>query len=132
LLLPYFIFLPQGFIAVLLDYLVHALVDFAPAIASEPAVGAGYVVIEEQDVEQEGDKQVDQRDHPDDQSEKHAEENGKLAVASLVGEDANIDEELGEGAMSVGGRVLADWNQVQLHDRIQSHGVDDLPGALGQ
>jgi hypothetical protein len=87
-------------------------------------------VPEEEDVEDDGEEQCEGADDPDDEGEQHSEvDDGLLLVASLD-ERVNVHEELLERGSVVCSSVIADGNELGLHDSPKRHGIDSSSRAL--
>lgn len=80
---------------------------------------------QENDVEHHRYRQAQNRDDPDNQREQHANQNDCLLII-LLGKSFHINEELHDRRSAFGGRMFALRYEIQLHDRVESNGIDHL------
>jgi hypothetical protein len=66
---------------------------------------------------------------PDDQREKHSEENCSLLIVG-VSQYPNVDEKLSDWRFSAACGVLPFRNKIGLHHRVKCNGVYDLTGTF--
>lgn len=113
------------------DDILQSSVDLPAAVPLNRTVMRGDVVEQEEEVQRNSDNQLQHLNNPDNQREKHAKEHEGPKVV-IVSQDLNIAEKLVEARRVSIPRIPALREQIHLHDRIQSHSVNDLARSIGE
>ena len=122
----------QGFVDLLMDNAHESGINLSTTIGRQGTVSRRDMVKQENKVESDGNQELNNRQHPDDQSEEHAAKNHGSQIVVLR-EDLNILEELHTGRAVTGlFRILTTREQIHLHNRIESDGIDNLARSVGK
>jgi hypothetical protein len=131
LLFPFGILLLQGLLDLLAHNPVQTGVNLAFQIYGQSSIRTWNVVPQEQYIKHDGNQEGERCNDPNDEGEQHGGVDGYFLLVG-VGEMFNVDEELLEVRMAVGGFVLSIGYQTSLHDGPERESVDHHSRSFGQ
>lgn len=122
----------QGFVDLLMDDAHESGIDLSATIGRQGTVSCRDMVKQENEVNSNGNQELNNRQHPDDQSEEHAAKNHGSQIVVLR-KDLDILKELHTGRAITGlFRILTTREQIHLHHGIQGDGIDNLARSVGK
>lgn len=87
---------------------------------------------QKENIEDDREEERQGRDDPNDQGEQHGKVDNGLLPISRLGHGFDVDEELRDGRLSLGGSMIANGDDLSLHDSPEGQGVYGNPWALSE